>query len=83
MDPDAYITLTIRRSTLAYLAPVLMAVPNVGGFLSYLRADDAVDAGKAAVAMSTDARDTADSALTWAIDPDDVCAKWVQEKLSP
>jgi len=83
VDDDALVTVTIRKRTLTALAPFLLAVPNLGGLMSYFRAGDAAERAVEARNTAEDARDTSETALTFAIDEDEICAKWVQGKLSP
>ena len=79
----ALLTITIRRSTLAYMAPFLLAIPNMGGVLSYLRAGDAMEQTQAQTQDIRDVGSVAETALEFAIDEDEICTRWVQERLTP
>ena len=79
----ALLTITIRRSTLAYMAPFLLAIPNMGGVLSYLRAGDAMEQTQAQTQDIRDVGNVAETALEFAIDEDEICTRWVQERLTP
>lgn len=79
----ALLTITIRRSTLAYMAPFLLAIPNMGGVLSYLRAGDAMEQTQAQTQDIRDVSNVAETALEFAIDEDEICTRWVQERLTP
>tara|TARA_R110000751_G_scaffold57809_6_gene122489 strand:+ start:1358 stop:1615 length:258 start_codon:yes stop_codon:yes gene_type:complete len=79
----ALLTITIRRSTLAYMAPFLLAIPNMGGLMSYLRAGDAMEQTQAQTQDIRDVGSVAETALEFAIDEDEICTRWVQERLTP
>ena len=79
----ALLTITIRRSTLAYMAPFLLAIPNMGGLMSYLRAGDAMEQTQAQTQDIRDVGNVAETALEFAIDEDEICTRWVQERLTP
>ena len=88
MEPDELLTITIRKSTLYALMPVIMCVPNVGGIMSYLRAGDAADQAQEAKANAAEARDMtvevdgkAEAALDFAIDEDAVCRQWMVRRV--
>jgi hypothetical protein len=79
----ALVTITVRKSTLAYLGPILLAVPNMGGLMSYLRAGDAMEQTQAQAQDIRDVGNVAETALEFAIDEDEICTRWVQERLTP
>jgi len=79
----ALVTITVRKSTLAYLGPLLLAVPNMGGLMSYLRAGDAMEQTQAQTQDIRDVGSVAETALEFAIDQDEICTRWVQERLTP
>jgi hypothetical protein len=79
----ALITITVRKSTLAYLGPLLLAVPNMGGLMSYIRAGDAMEQTQRTAEHVRDVGNVAESALEFAIDEDEICTRWVQERLTP
>ena len=79
----ALLTISIRKSTLAYLAPFLLAVPNLGGLMSYLRTGAAMEQTQKAAQHVRDVGSVAETALEFAIDEDEICTRWVQERLTP
>jgi len=88
MEPDELLTVTIRKSTLYALMPVIMCVPNVGGIMSYFRAGEAVDQAQEATVNAAEARDMsaevdvkAEAALDFAIDEDAVCRQWMVRRI--